>query len=114
MKAEYFDGGGEAIAKLAWKTPVSKAFEYNLIGKSAFPDGLTVEYFNNMDLSGMPNTDTEESIFFDPKNQPSDPLIPRGKMSIRWTEIWLLRKRDVIRSHLRLTMDADYILTVKS
>ena len=63
LKAEYFDGGGEAIAKLAWKTPVSKAFEYNLIGKSAFPDGLTVEYFNNMDLSGMPNTDTEESIF---------------------------------------------------
>ena len=76
---------GEAIAKLAWKTPVSKAFEYNLIGKSAFPDGLTVEYFDNMDLSGTPNTDTEESIFFDPKNQPSDPLIPRGKMSIRWT-----------------------------
>ena len=75
----------EAIAKLAWKTPVSKAFEYNLIGKSAFPDGLTVEYFDNMDLSGTPNTDTEESIFFDPKNQPSDPLIPRGKMSIRWT-----------------------------
>lgn len=85
LKAEYFDDGGEAIAKLAWKTPVSKAFEYNLIGKSAFPDGLTVEYFNNMDLSGTPNTDTEESIFFDPKNQPSDPLIPRGKMSIRWT-----------------------------
>ncbi|WP_455498115.1 glycoside hydrolase family 3 C-terminal domain-containing protein [Coprobacter sp.] len=84
--AEYFDNGGQAIAKLAWKTPAVKAFEYTLMGKSAFPNGLEVEYFANADLSGTPkSTDTKESLLFDPKKQPSNPMIPKSPMSIRWT-----------------------------
>ena len=31
---------------------VSPALEYTLIGKSAFPNGLKVEYFGNANLSG--------------------------------------------------------------
>lgn len=85
LVAEYFDNGGEAIAKLSWKTPVVSALEYALIDKSAFPNGLKVEYFDNMELSGTPNTDTEETLFFDPKNQPDNPLVPKSPMSIRWT-----------------------------
>ena len=64
---------------------VSPALEYTLIGKSAFPNGLKVEYFGNANLSGTPNTRIEDYLLFDPKNRPPDPLVPGSPMSIRWT-----------------------------
>ena len=64
---------------------VSPALEYTLIGKSAFPNGLKVEYFDNANLSGTPNTRVEDYLLFDPKNRPPDPLVPGSPMSIRWT-----------------------------
>ena len=64
---------------------VSPALEYTLIGKSAFPNGLKVEYFDNANLSGTPNTRVEDYLLFDPKNRPPDPLVPESPMSIRWT-----------------------------
>lgn len=43
---------------------VSPALEYTLIGKSAFPNGLKVEYFDNANLSGTPNTRVEDYLLF--------------------------------------------------
>ncbi len=64
---------------------VSPSMEYTLIGSSAFRNGLQVEYYNNINLSGTPNTRTEEYVLYDPKNTPPDPLVPSSPMSIRWT-----------------------------
>ena len=88
---------------------VSPALEYTLIGKSAFPNGLKVEYFGNANLSGTPNTRIEDYLLFDPKNRPPDPLVPGSPMSIRWTgELVNIR----LRLH-RMT-DVACILTEKN
>ena len=93
---------------------VSPALEYTLIGKSAFPNGLKVEYFDNANLSGTPNTRVEDYLLFDPKNRPPDPLVPGSPMSIRWTGELIAPATGNIRLRLHRMTDVACILTEKN
>ena len=65
-----------------WNSATSS---YTLLGPTAMPDGVKVEYFSNADLSGTPVTVQDSYIYYDPKNQPPNPNVPAWPMSIRWT-----------------------------
>ena len=59
---------------------------YALMSDTYFVDGITMEYFNNADLSGEPVATTKTDFFyFDPMNQPPNPMVPSAPMSIRWS-----------------------------
>ena len=59
---------------------------YALMNDTFFPDGVTMEYFDNADLSGTPVATTQTDFFyFDPSNQPPNPMVPSAPMSIRWS-----------------------------
>ncbi len=56
-----------------------------LIQGDNFPEGLKAEYFDNMELKGIPTVRKEEWINFEPANQAPDPFLPQSPLSIRWT-----------------------------
>ena len=56
-----------------------------LIQGDNFPEGLQVEYFDNMELKGTPVVRKEEWINFEPANQAPDPFLPKSPLSIRWS-----------------------------
>ncbi len=65
---------------------VSDASGYEPVGKQYWKNGLKAEYFSNMNLEGTPNSRMEEELYYDPANQPPQPVWPSSApMSIRWT-----------------------------
>lgn len=56
-----------------------------LIQGDNLPEGLKAEYFENMELKGIPKVRKEEWINFEPANQAPDPFLPQSPLSIRWT-----------------------------
>ncbi len=70
------------IVYAPWKSAVDGM---EIISKDNFPDGLTTEYFSNMELSGQAKIRTEEWINYEPANQAPDPFLPEHPISIRWT-----------------------------
>ena len=70
------------VVNAPWKTAKDGM---ELIQGGYFPEGLTTEYFDNMELSGTPKVRVEQWINFEPANQAPDPFIPNSPLSIRWT-----------------------------
>ncbi|KAA6321887.1 hypothetical protein EZS27_028517, partial [termite gut metagenome] len=75
-------GNNVQIVYAPWK---SAADGMEIISKENFPEGLTTEYFSNMELKGVPKVRKEEWINYEPANQAPDPFLPQNPMSIRWT-----------------------------
>ena len=65
-------------------------------------NGLKAEYFANANLESFPNIKIEQQIFFDPANQPPDPMVPGTPMSVRWG------------GNLIPKVSGEYILAVKN
>jgi beta-glucosidase len=70
------------IVYAPWKSAVDGK---EIISQENFPEGLTAEYFSNMELEGTPKIRKEEWINYEPVNQAPDPFLPLSSMSIRWT-----------------------------
>ena len=81
---------------------ISMANGYEPINKSFFPNGLKAEYFDNAELQGTPRTRVEEELYYDPANQPPDPMWGHAPMSVRWT------------GDLCPTVTGDYRITLKT
>lgn len=73
-----------------------------LIQGDNFPEGLQVEYFDNMELKGTPVIRKEEWINFEPANQAPDPFLPKSPLSIRWS------------GKLRPTVSGRYVFSLMS
>lgn len=59
---------------------------YALVNSDHFANGILMEYFDNADLSGQPFATTQtDFVYFDPANQPPNPMVPAAPMSIRWS-----------------------------
>ncbi|GGN75795.1 hypothetical protein GCM10010112_47380 [Actinoplanes lobatus] len=73
---EYYENGGDAVARLA----------YRQTAEAADPPDWTGEYFTGMDLAGQPvlvRPDT--TIGFDWGGGPPDPALPADGFSARWS-----------------------------
>jgi beta-glucosidase len=70
------------VVYVPWKSAVDGM---EIISKAHFPEGLTTEYFPNMDLKEEPKVRKEEWINYEPDNQAPDPFLPKNSLSIRWT-----------------------------
>ena len=81
---------------------VSFANGYEPVSKSFFEGGVKAEYFDNRELQGTPRTRTEEEVYYDPANQPPDPVIPKAPFSARWT------------TKLCPTVSGNYILNLRT
>lgn len=71
------------INPIEYETINSAFFSYNKDGKTE--EGLAVSYYPHPDFQGDPVMSTDKCIQFDPANQPPNPLIPKGKISVRWS-----------------------------
>lgn len=78
-----FEGTDISINYAPW---VGGNSSYALINNDHFVDGITMEYFNNANLEGTPYAvTTTDFIYYDPANQPPNPMVPSAPMSIRWS-----------------------------
>ena len=82
-----------------WKSAVDGM---ELIQGISFPDGLKAEYFDNIQLKGIPKVRKEEWINFEPGNQAPDPFLFKSPLSVRWT------------GKLRPTVTGQYVLSFTS
>ncbi len=73
-----------------------------LIQGDNFPEGLKVEYFDNMELKGTPKVRQEQWLNFEPANQAPDPFLPKSPLSVRWS------------GKLRPTVSGRYTLSLTS
>ena len=77
------EGTDIAINYAPW---VGNNSAYALMNSDYFVDGILMEYFDNADLSGQPFATTKtDFVYFDPANQPPNPMVPAAPMSIRWS-----------------------------
>ena len=67
---------------IEYETVNTEFFSFEKNGKTE--KGLTVSYYSNIDFQGTPVESTDKLIQFDPANQPPNPLIPKGQISVRW------------------------------
>ncbi len=71
------------VSYAPWATSNSS---YSLMTDTYFPNGVTMEYFANADLAGEPVATTKTDYFYyEPANQPPNPMVPAAPMSIRWS-----------------------------
>ena len=68
---------------IEYETVNTEFFSFDRNGKTE--KGLEVSYFPNTDFQGTPVISTDKQIQFDPANQPPNPLIPKGQISVRWS-----------------------------
>lgn len=68
---------------IEFETINSTFFSYDRNGKTE--EGLIVSYYPHVGFQGNPVTATDKCILFDPANQPPNPLIPKGEISVRWS-----------------------------
>jgi glucose/arabinose dehydrogenase len=77
IKLEYYEDGGGAVAKFGYaKTGVIPPTTGN---------GLTADYFNNMDLTAKVLTRTDQTVNFDWGSGSPDAAIGPDTFSVRWT-----------------------------
>lgn len=77
------DGTGIDINYAPW---VGGNSSYALVNSDHFVNGIQMEYYNNADLQGSPTaTTTTDFVYYDPTNQPPNPMVPSAPMSIRWS-----------------------------
>lgn len=76
-------GNKVKILYAPWK-PVNGLEGYTLISDEFFPEGLTAEYFSNINLEGPVKQRREAVINFEPANQPPDAFPPKTPVSVRW------------------------------
>lgn len=78
-----FDGTDVQINYAPW---VRGNSAYSLLNSDHFEGAITMEYFNNPNLEGTPfAVTTTDFVYFDPANQPPNPMVPSAPMSIRWS-----------------------------
>ncbi len=87
IKMEYFDGPGNAEARLLWSSPSTPK---QVIPQGALfltpGSGLRGEYFNNAQLSGSPAlVRTDPTINYDWAGGSPHPTLPVDWFSVRWT-----------------------------
>ena len=75
-------GGKVQINYAPWR---AEGDETDLVGEEYFEDGITVEYFNDMEFKNLWSTRKEPYIWYEPANRPPDPEVPDSFMSARWT-----------------------------
>ncbi len=77
IKMEYYEAGGDAVARLSWTyTPPQPGTYFNWKG----------EYFNNMTLSGSPVLVRDDArVEFDWGGGAPDGAVPADRFSVRWT-----------------------------
>jgi hypothetical protein len=77
IKVEFYENGGDAVAKLSWTIP----------GQQPTTGDWSAEYFNNMTLSGNPAlTRNESAVNFDfGSSSPAPGTISADHFSARWT-----------------------------
>lgn len=68
---------------IEYETVNSVFFSCDKNGK--IEEGLTVSYYPGTDFQGTPIVSIDMQIQFDPANQPPNPLIPKGQISVRWS-----------------------------
>ena len=77
------EGTGIALNYAPW---VGSNSSYALMNADHFADGIKMEYFPNANLEGQPTAVTlTDFVYFDPANQPPNPMVPSAPMSIRWS-----------------------------
>jgi len=77
------DGTNIALNYAPW---VGSNSSYALMNADHFADGIKMEYYSNANLEGEPSAVTQtDFVYFDPSNQPPNPMVPRAPMSIRWS-----------------------------
>ena len=77
------NGTGIALNYAPW---VGSNSSYALMNADHFADGIKMEYFPNANLQGEPSAVTQtDFVYFDPSNQPPNPMVPSAPMSIRWS-----------------------------
>jgi hypothetical protein len=86
---EFYENGGLAAAKLWWSSPSTPR---QIIPQSqlypAAPSGgtgLTGQYFDNLDFTGLKVTRTDATVNFDWGQGSPDPSIAADTFSVRWT-----------------------------
>jgi beta-glucosidase len=78
-----FEGTDVNINYAPW---VGGNSSYALVNADHFVGGIKMEYFNNPSLAGEPSAvTTTDFVYFDPANQPPNPMVPNAPMSIRWS-----------------------------
>lgn len=76
-------GTGIALNYAPW---VGSNSSYALMNADHFANGIKMEYYNNANLQGEPSAVTQtDFVYFDPANQPPNPMVPSAPMSIRWS-----------------------------
>ena len=68
---------------IRYETVDAEFFSFEKNGKTE--KGLAVSYFPNTSFEGTPVESTDKWIHFDPANQPPNPIIPKGQISVRWS-----------------------------
>ena len=68
---------------IEYETVNTAFFSFDRNGKTE--EGLEVSYFPNTNFQGTPVISTDKQIQFDPANQPPNPLVPKGQISVRWS-----------------------------
>ena len=68
---------------IKYETVDAEFFSFEKDGKTE--KGLAVSYYPNTGFEGTPVESTDKWIHFDPANQPPDPLMPKGRISVRWS-----------------------------
>ena len=93
---------GERGIKVAYAPWVSAGDDFEPVAKTYFPEGLKVEYYRGIGLSGEPSTRMEEELLYDPAHKP-DRFQPEAPMSVRWTGVL----KPVVTGYYTLGMKSD-------
>ena len=76
-------GTGIELNHAPW---VGNNSSYALVNSDHFDGGIKMEYYSNANLQGEPFATTQtDFVYFDPANQPPNPMVPSAPMSIRWS-----------------------------
>ncbi len=91
VRLEYFENGGDAVARLEWSSPSTprQVVPQSQLYPSSMPTtgtGLAAAYFPNQTLSGTAGlTRTDATVDFDWGNGAPGGGIPVDQFSVRWT-----------------------------
>jgi YVTN family beta-propeller protein len=90
---EYYERGGDAVARLRWRPPGASSFvavpASQLSPLAAAPQslsqGLTGRYYGGVSLGGSPLLTRTEAVDFDWRKQSPGPGVPSDEFSVRWS-----------------------------
>ncbi|HYG74843.1 MAG TPA: PA14 domain-containing protein [Planctomycetota bacterium] len=91
IKLEYYDGYGDATARLLWSSPsttkaiVPQSQLYPATTTSGSGDGLMASYYDNIDFTGVSVTRKDPQVNFDWSSGSPASGIAADTFSVRWT-----------------------------